>query len=109
MKPGGTTRNCCQCGAADREIVRPGIDSVHFVVPEIRYLSRGEEFQPKYRAKGWAPKVFQGRQAMWRNICVNCLNENEVRDRVWSQLKADAAKLEKAPNQDAEFYQQLVA
>ena len=102
-------RTCCQCGAADYEIVRKGLDSVHSVVPQVRYLETGEEFQPRCRLKGWAPKVVQGRQAMYRMICVHCLNENEVRDRVWRQLKQDASKLERNPSSDAVYYEALVA
>ena len=102
-------RTCCQCKAPDHEIVRPGQDSVHFVVPEIRYLSRGETFKPVNRLKGWTPKTFQGRPAMVRMICVHCLNQNDIRDRVWGQLRSDALKLEKPKNPDGDYYALLVA
>lgn len=97
-------RNCAQCKAEDHEIVQPGAESVHFVVPEIRYLGRNEEFQPRFAKKGWAPKVFQGRSAMVRMMCVHCLNENRLRDRIWAGLKADALRLEKPKNPDNDFY-----
>jgi hypothetical protein len=97
-------RNCTQCGAPDHEIKQLEADSVHFVVPEIRYLSRNEEFQPRMRLKGWVPKVFQGRPAMFRYMCRHCLNDNEVRDRVWAQLKKAAKQLEKKSDKDMDFY-----
>lgn len=98
-------RVCSQCKAADREIVRPEQESVHLVVPEIRYFRGSEDITPRLRAQGWIPKMFQGRRAIYRFMCVNCLNENEVRDRVWDQLRDNAKKLEKPEtNPDGEFY-----
>lgn len=80
---------------------------MHLVVPEVKYLSRAEDFSSqRHGKKGWAlrPHGFQGRQAMQRMICVNCLNENRLRDRVWAGLKADAMKMEKPKNPDSDFY-----
>lgn len=81
---------------------------MHFVVPEIRYLGRSEDFSPKrHGVRGWTSKVFQGRPAMVRMMCVNCLNENRLRDRVWAGLRADAMRLEKPKNPDNDFYSVL--
>lgn len=101
-------RRCVQCGAPDREIPLPGEQSEHYVKPEIRYLDRGEDkWNERLRKKGWAPRTFQGRNAMERMICVDCMNENEFRDRVWSSLKRDARDKEQQPDEDAEFYRVL--
>lgn len=99
-------RLCCQCGVPDHEIPQPyGAESVHLVVPEVKYLSRAEDFsKQKHGSKGWAPKMFQGRSAITRMICVNCINANRLRDRVWAGLKADALKMEKPKNPDGDFY-----
>jgi hypothetical protein len=99
------SRICSQCKAPDREILQGQYESVHLVRPEIRYFRTGEDITAPLRAQGWIPKSFQGRRSIYRMMCVNCLNENEVRDGVWRQLKENAKKLEKPEdNADAEFY-----
>lgn len=101
-------RACTQCKTEDHEILQAGGESVHFVVPEVRYLGRSEDFSPmRHGKKGWTPKVFQGRPAMVRMMCVNCINENRLRDKVWGQLKTEALKLEKPKNPDTDFYSLL--
>ena len=107
-------RVCVQCKTEDREIVIPNEgpvrdeDRVHFVKPEIRYLGRAEDFSPQRHGKrGWIYKVFQGRPAMYRNLCVDCINANQQRDKVWAELKRDALRLEKPKNPDSDFYSLL--
>jgi hypothetical protein len=98
-------RTCAQCKVEDHEILQAGGESTHFVVPEIKYLGRAEDFSPlRQGRKGWTPKVFQGRPGMVRMLCVNCLNENRVRDKVWNELRQDALKLEKTKSPDNDFY-----
>lgn len=107
-------RKCSQCGAPDHEVPVAGIvdrddpSSVeHFVRPEIRYLGPRVAFSEKHKRQGWTQRSFQGRPALIRFMCVDCLNANDVRDRVWGQLRSDARKLEKPQNADAEFYELL--
>lgn len=108
-------RNCSQCGAPDqihvlnsREPEDPS-SVEHFVRPEIRYLKPTEAFSEKHKRQGWTQRNFQGRPALIRYTCVDCMNANDVRDRVWGQLRSDAQKLEKGSNEWADYYQTLVA
>lgn len=97
-------RKCCQCGRDDHEIPTP--DGVqHFVVPEIRYIKDIEELTPRLMRLGWRGRAaFQGREAIERMICVECLNANDLRDRVWGQMREDARRLEKKSTSDEEYY-----
>lgn len=82
-------------------------DSLHFVVPEIRYLGPSEDFHPRMKAKGWEPRSFQGRPAIERKICRNCLNDNRLRDDIWGELKQNAKRLEKPKDETADYYRVL--
>lgn len=102
-------RLCSQCKAPDRAIHQPGERPLHFVVPEIRYLLRGEPFKESLRHGGWHPRKWQGQEAMERMICRDCLDSNLARDRVWAQLKDAARKMEgsRSGNTNAGYYAAL--
>src|SRR5690348_15950543 len=106
-------RTCSQCGAADREIAIPGTDkadpnaSFHFVRPEIRYLRPSEAFTAKLKRQGWTERAFQGRPTLVRMMCMDCLNANDLRDKVWGELREEARRLERTTNEAAEYYQML--
>jgi hypothetical protein len=100
-------RQCAQCKTPDREIKREGEASEHFVVPEIRYLSGKLKWDEKFRKQGWVPRAFQGRDAMERMTCRNCLVSNALRDRVWGDMRTQANRMEKPADENAEYYRNL--
>lgn len=74
------TRKCCACGKEDvvhilqgqyDERGEPLID--HSVTLDLKYLKKPEEFTPRMQAKGWKYRIWQGRPAMERFICIPCL------------------------------------
>ena len=91
-------RVCSQCQQPDRELPG-GEEPEHFVKPEIRWVADGMSPREKRRmeAAGWTLRVFQGRNAMERMMCVDCLRTNEERDKIWEGLRRDAKKLERQP------------
>lgn len=107
-------RSCHQCRAIDREL-RPAIpgeggEAVHFVEPEILYVSDAENDDThwlRWRREGWRPRLYLRRHARERMTCQECLRRNEVRDSVWRGLKADARKMEKAADENTDFYRVL--
>lgn len=78
----------------------------HFVKPEILYLDRGEDASrlPRLLRAGWKQRTFQGRVAVERFTCVNCLNENALRDKVWAEMKRDARRLEQQQKTSSSNY-----
>lgn len=97
-------RRCSQCAALDREILVPGQDSEHWVVPELRWAQGREKdaggkpvLSRREREAGWEARIVQGKPAMTRMCCRGCLNRNALRDGFWGSLRQAAAELEAAP------------
>lgn len=73
-------------------------------------MERGEddrEFR-RYLRAGWTKKVLDGRLGVERYTCISCLNANHLRDSIWSELKANARKLEAEQNKGDDYYMSLV-
>lgn len=87
-------RVCSQCRSVDREILIPGAAAEHWVVPELRWLPAGGAMTRREAAAGWAQRMVQGKPAIERLTCRECLNLNAVRDGVWAAMRADARGLE---------------
>lgn len=100
-------RLCWKCKTADREVPQPGVANEHFVVPEIRYLDGKTQWNESLRRYGWVPRKFQGRNAMERFSCRPCIVSESMRDAVWSDMRQAALKLEKQPDENAEYYRLL--
>lgn len=95
-------RTCSQCGEDDREISQgPEEEPEHFVKPEIRWAPAGMTAAGKRRFEkgGWEARTFQGREAFERMTCVDCLRNNEDRDRTWEAMRKQARELETPPAQ----------
>lgn len=71
-----------------------GGDFEHWVKPEIRYVADAASVTPRDRARGWSYRVFQGRAALERMQCVECLRRNAERDAFWSELRGRAREME---------------
>lgn len=85
-------RVCATCGAPDR-LVGDG-DSEHWVKPEIRYIADAASVTARDRSRGWNYRLFQGRPALERMQCVECLRRNAERDGFWTELRGKALELE---------------
>ena len=90
----------------------------HSVKPEIRYLDTMAGFQReedrkdpvkmmRLLRKGWKQVAFQGRPAIQRLTCIDCLNANERARGVWAELKAAAETLERNASPEENFYHLL--
>jgi len=104
-------RTCCQCGRPDQPIPTPDVDGrgepivYHSVVPDVREIKSTEELTPRLMRQGFRHRApFQGKQVIERFICRECLNENDLRDRVWGEMRADAKRMEKKVSSDEEYY-----
>lgn len=93
-------RNCVSCGAADRS-VETSSGTEHWVKPEVKWIKKPEDVTPQLVAKGWAYKFFQGRHAMVRMACVDCLRKSAE---VESQLKQYRKLAAAAERKDEENY-----
>ncbi len=77
----------------------------HSVVPDIREIKSTEELTPRLARQGFKHRApFQGKPVIERFICRECLNENDLRDRVWGEMKDSAKRLEKKVSSDEEYY-----
>lgn len=83
----------------------------HFVRPEIQYLKpteigfkQTEEIPLRLRLQGWVRRIFQGRPAIEREICMNCLNSNYNRRLLNNEVRAKALALEKDQSGEGNFY-----
>lgn len=107
-------KHCAQCGAIDN----PVMDTVnlnpegeptvsHFVRPEIQYLKAGEQITIRQLKQGWFSRIFQGRPAIERDICMNCLNSNYIRRQLNDEYHRKALALEKDQSGESNFYLML--
>jgi len=76
----------------------------HFVRPEIQYLKPGENITLRQTRQGWIQRIFQGRQAIERDLCTNCLNTNYIRRQLNAEQRKKALALEKDQSGDGNFY-----
>lgn len=77
----------------------------HFVRPEIRFLKPGETLTARDRRFGWQERaIFQGRRAIEREICMNCINANYIRRQLNSEQQKKARALEQSQNGEQNFY-----
>ena len=77
----------------------------HFVKPEIVPGPPGRCFQIASIASCRMETAnFSGRVAVERFTCVNCLNENALRDKVWAEMKRDARRLEQQQKTSSSNY-----
>lgn len=102
-------KTCSQCGNQDRPFVQnkadgTGTEIAHFVVPEIQYLKDNGEITLRQIKIGWKQRVFQGRTAIERDICMDCLNSNYIRRQLNAEQRSKALALEKDQNGDSNFY-----
>lgn len=111
-------RTCGQCGTADREL--PGaIDDParHFVTVEMRHLSkmRGmeraeDQADPvkmlRLKRQGWKEMICpcHGQKAVQRIICMDCLNSNELAEKMQAEYRRDALRLEQPKSTEENFY-----
>jgi hypothetical protein len=90
----------CKCQKPEHE---PDCDAIeHYVKPEIKFIQWAEhEFQKQLRliAKGWKFRQYQGRNAMYRYTCIDCLRAQAEIDR----MAADHKRLGKRAEQDDEM------
>ena len=103
-------RICTQCGAPDRETPSGETEPEHWVKPEIRWVPKGQTEGTRRRLEraGWAFRLFQGREAMERLTCVDCLRRNTDRDAVWEGMRREARRLEKGPEAAFDGYYQML-
>ena len=94
-------RVCASCGVPDRSI-GGGDEPEHWVKPEIRYIHSREAFSKRDEAKGWQYRVFQGRPALERMQCVECLRRNAERDQLWKEMRDRAKELETGSSETQE-------
>jgi hypothetical protein len=80
----------------------PDGESDHWVKPEIRYIASREAVTRRQEAQGWQYRVFQGKPAMERMQCVDCLRRNLEREQLWSEIRTRARELEADTNEGAE-------
>lgn len=117
--PEATLRLCSQCGVLDHIIGQEEQDGrlrdLHFVKKELRFFERAEDVNDAAvmrrlrRGKFIGPViVVNGRKAMERLTCMDCLNQNERGRVIWGELRAQALKLERNQNEDENFYLLLV-
>jgi hypothetical protein len=108
-------RTCSQCGAEDRILNHdplPGIDRgeldiPHFVREHIEFMKEGQELTPRQIRQGWTAKVIQARRAMYRFLCMDCLNTNYIRRQLNSEQRTKALKLEERETGEENFYFRL--
>jgi len=86
-------RVCASCGALDRPVGPEG-ESEHWVKPEIRYIASREAMTCRQEGQGWQYRVFQGKPALERMQCVDCLRRNLERDQLWGEMRSRARELE---------------
>jgi hypothetical protein len=108
-RPAAIVRTCQQCGALDRELPGPPDDPAkHFVQIELYFFRRLEDStdpisQLRMKRKGWRAITVNGRKGFERFTCVDCLNANQVADKMHAEYKRAALRLEK-PRQAENFY-----
>lgn len=105
---------CSQCGAPDNPVVEAvGEESLitHFVRPEIQYLKPGEQgfaegqtLTLRQLARGWVRRIFQGRPAIEREICMDCLNVNYIRRQLNAEQRKKAQALERDQSGESNFF-----
>ena len=107
-------KTCTQCGAEDRRA--PTVDFYedangivhgeegHYVQPEIRYLKEGENLTAREKRQGWHQRIFQGRPAIERDTCIDCLNSNYIRKQLNGEQQAKAKALEIKQTGEGNFY-----
>jgi len=94
-------RTCASCGALDRLVGAEG-ESDHWVKPEIRYVVSREAVTRRQEAQGWQYRVFQGKPALERMQCVDCLRRNLEREQFWGEMRSLARELEADTSEGAE-------
>ena len=102
------------CGAPDNTFGSEEIngirETVHFVKIELRYFEREDDIHNaallrRLERGGFrGPIVVNGRKAMQRMACVDCLNIRERSRKVWGELKAQALKLERNQGAEENYY-----
>jgi hypothetical protein len=97
---------CALCHQPDHEISVVGCEPAHSIKPEIRYIDRGDDkpFARRYIAKGWKVVMFQGRLAVERMICVDCLNTDSLRDMVAQDMRDCQKRAQKKEGTADDFY-----
>jgi hypothetical protein len=88
----------------DAEKRSEGDDQLHFVRPEIRYLKQGEHLTLREQAQGWTERIFQGRPAIEREICMDCMNGNYIRRQLNAEQRRKARALEQDQQGGANFF-----
>lgn len=97
--------HCQQCGRIDNPIVDPyTLAATHFVRPEIQYLREGQEITLREKKMGWIQRIFQGRQAIERWICIDCLNANYIQRQLKAEYTRKAKALEADQSAEGNFY-----
>jgi hypothetical protein len=79
----------------------------HFVRPDIEYLKPNQNVTPRQIKQGWIQRIFQGRQAIERALCIDCLNANYIRAQLNAEQRAKAKKQEEMQGAEENFYLSL--
>lgn len=97
---------CQQCRQLDRPVSIVGAEPEHFVKPEIRFIDRGDDkpLARRYVMQGWKVVMCQGRLAVERMICVDCLNSNALRDSVADDMRECQQRAQKQDAPPDNFY-----
>jgi hypothetical protein len=102
---------CCQCGALDVPRLEAAPDPTappivtHHVQIEIQWLKQSRPLQPREVKAGWRVKgIFQGRFAIERDICMDCLNSNYIRRQLNAEHRKKALALEQDKSAETNFY-----
>ncbi len=90
---------CSQCGAG--AIVND--DSVRI---DLRYVKSDTDLTPKLKHHGWQFKVFQGRPAIYRYLCIPCLIALDEAANCWSEIRQQAREVDAITTTD-DFYRHL--
>ena len=109
---------CSQCGALDvaiptigtfvNENGEPELNPLrHFVRPFIEYLPEGKSITERQKRLGFHQRTFQARQAIERDLCMDCINANYIRRQLNSEQRRKAAALEKEQTGESNFYLNL--
>lgn len=97
-------RKCITCGCEDAvhrvegQFEANGETKLeHLVTIELRYLKRPEDLTPYLKSRGWKAFKHQGRDAMQRFICRQCMQahremENEFRSKKSNELRSSSSR-----------------
>lgn len=61
----------------------------------------------RLKRRGWREIMFQGRKAIERYICMDCLNHNYIADAIHAEYQQTARRLEKPASSEQNFYHVL--